>query len=141
MNARIGPEMDSMRLQSRTPLWIRFDPVGLNNFAIEDARLIAGFFLIIATDPRFRNRPFVPRTRKPVRIDGGSLRQKRPVVALERSNNPRELVISELIQQRPSRKFTSYKKNEVNAVSGGFLPLAILAFAIGFDAGFIIVFQ
>jgi len=28
-----------------------FDLVGLNNPAIEDARLIAGFFLVIATDP------------------------------------------------------------------------------------------
>ena len=27
--------------------------------------------------------------------------------------------------------------DEADAVSGGFLPLAILAFAIGFDAGFI----
>jgi hypothetical protein len=27
--------------------------------------------------------------------------------------------------------------DETDAVSGGFLPLAIMAFAIGFDAGFI----
>jgi lactobin A/cerein 7B family class IIb bacteriocin len=27
--------------------------------------------------------------------------------------------------------------DETEAVSGGFLPLAIMAFAIGFDAGFI----
>ena len=27
--------------------------------------------------------------------------------------------------------------DETNAVTGGFLPLAIMAFAIGFDAGFI----
>jgi len=42
-----------MRLQSRTPLWMRFDLVGLNNPAIEDARLIAGFFLVIATESTF----------------------------------------------------------------------------------------
>jgi hypothetical protein len=52
--------MDSMRLQSRTPSWMRFDLVGPNNPAIEDARLIAGFFLVIATDPGFGNRPSCP---------------------------------------------------------------------------------
>ena len=61
--------MGSMRLQSRTRLWMRFDLVGLNNLAIEDARLIAGFFLLIATDWVWQS-TFVPRTRKPVRIDG-----------------------------------------------------------------------
>jgi len=30
-----------------------FDLVGLNNPAIEDARLIAGFFLVIATESTF----------------------------------------------------------------------------------------
>ena len=49
-----------MRLQSRTPLWMRFDLVGLNNPAIEDARLIAGFFLAIATHPGLGNRPSGP---------------------------------------------------------------------------------
>jgi hypothetical protein len=39
---------------------MRFDLVGLNNPAIEDARLKAGFFLVIATDRGFGNRPSCP---------------------------------------------------------------------------------
>lgn len=129
-----------MRLQSRTRLWMRFDLVGLNNPAIEDARLIAGFFLLIATDG-FGNRPSCPEQGSLSASTGGSLRQKRPIVALERSNNPKELIMSELIQSESTPQIRPLQDDQVNAVSGSFLPLAILAFAIAFDAGFILVFQ
>jgi hypothetical protein len=42
-----------------------------------------------------------------------------------------ELIQSESLQIRP------LQEDEVNAVSGGFFPLLVLAFAVGFDAGFI----
>jgi hypothetical protein len=85
--------MDSMRLQSRTLLWMRFDLVGLNNPAIEDARLKAGFFLVIVTNRGSGSRPRAPN-KEPIRIDGTAIASKRPVVALEHSNNPKELVMN-----------------------------------------------
>ena len=118
-----------------------FDLVGLNNPAIEDARLIAGFFLVIAADRGGGNRPSCLEQGSLSALTGGSLRQKRPVVALERSNNPKELVMSELIQSESTPQIRLLREDEVNAGSGGFLPLAILAFAIGFDAGFIVFEQ
>ena len=89
---RVGDGFDPLEVENA--LMDAFDIVRLNNPAIEDARLIAGFFLVIATDPGLAidlRASLSASTR-------GSLRQKRPVVALERSNNPKELVMRELIQ-------------------------------------------
>ena len=49
--------------------------------------------------------------------------------------------MSELIQSESTPQIRPLQDDQVNAVSGSFLPLAILAFAIAFDAGFILVFQ
>jgi hypothetical protein len=93
---RVGDGFDALEVENA--LMDAFDIVRLNNPAIEDARLIAGFFLVIATDPGFGNRPSCLEQGSLSASTGGSLRQKRPVVALGRSNNPKELVMSELIQ-------------------------------------------
>ena len=140
MDSHIGSDgFDALAVENA--LMDAFDLVRLNNPAIEDAQLIAGFFLVIAADRGVAiDLPASNKEACPHR-PGGSLRQKRPVVALERSNNPKELVMSELIQSESTPQIRPLQEDEVNAVSGGFLPLAILAFAIGFDAGFIVFEQ
>lgn len=52
-----------------------FDPVRLNNPAIEDARLIAGFSLVIATDRGFGNRPSYPEQVQCLHQSGQRIRQ------------------------------------------------------------------
>jgi len=46
---RVGDGFDALEVENA--LMDAFDIVRLNNPAIEDARLIAGFFLVIAADP------------------------------------------------------------------------------------------
>ena len=67
MDSHIGSDgFDALAVENA--LMDAFDLVRLNNPAIEDAQLIAGFFLVIAADRGVAS-TFVPRTRKPVRID------------------------------------------------------------------------
>ena len=70
---RVGDGFDALEVENA--LMDAFDLVRLNNPAIEDARLIAGFFLVIAADRGVAS-TFVPRTRKPVRIDGRVIASK-----------------------------------------------------------------
>jgi hypothetical protein len=41
------------------------------------------------------------------------------------------------IQADTTSQIRALQDDEVNAVSGGFLPLLVMAFAVGFDASFI----
>jgi hypothetical protein len=45
--------------------------------------------------------------------------------------------MNELIQLESAPQIRPLQDDEINAVSGGFFPLFVMAFAIGFDAGFI----
>jgi hypothetical protein len=129
MNSRIRSEIwirDALEVENA--LMDAFDLVGLNNPAIEDVRLIAGFFLVIAADRGGGNRPSCLEQGSLSALTGGSLRQKRPVVALERSNNPKELVMSELIQSESTPqirrcKTTKSTPSQVASSRWQFFPL------------------
>jgi lactobin A/cerein 7B family class IIb bacteriocin len=45
--------------------------------------------------------------------------------------------MNELVQSECTPQIRPLQEDELNAVSGGFFPLLVMAFAVGFDAGFI----
>ena len=45
--------------------------------------------------------------------------------------------MNELVQSESTPQIRPLQEDELNAVSGGLFPLLVMAFAVGFDAGFI----